>query len=119
MTINQDDKFISITRTSRSSGWNGLCAAQVFLTEQHPVHFKFLLILIVVELRSCSKSNLSVGSYSGGMDGRELTIGVITMKGDQITTTIGQKTITTTKECDTIYLCVYLHYPDNSVTFAI
>ena len=66
MTIDNVDASVSITKTSGSYGWDGLCAAQVYLTEQHPVHFKFLLkwansdrggIQIVV--RSCSESNLS------------------------------------------------------------
>ena len=127
MTISEDG---SITRTSRSNKWDGLCAAQVFLTEQHPVHFKFLLKHahysdhsgIQIVTRSCSKSDLSPDNYSGGMSGRDFTIGeevdgVITIGGGKITTTIGQKTMTTTKGCDTIYLCIYLNYPDNSVTF--
>ena len=125
MTINEDG---SITRTTSSNDWNGLCAAQVYPTEQHPVHFKFLLkhshsdrTGIQIVTRSCSKSDLSPGDFSGGMDGEDFTIGqevdgVITIGGGKITTTIGQKTMTTTKGCDTIYLCIYLHYPDNSVT---
>ena len=127
MTITKDG---SITKTSRSNGWDGLCAAQVYPTEQHPVHFKFLLKHshsdrsgIKIVTRSCSMSSLSADSFSGGMDGRYFlpnvggeVEGAITMNGGKITTTIGNKTITTTKECDTIYLCIHLYYPDNSVT---
>ena len=127
MTIKQDDN--SITRTSGSNGWNGLCAAPVY-PEQHPVYFKFLLKQsnfdrtgVQIVTRSCSKSNLSASNYSGSMDGSGFTIGeevdgVITIEGSKITTTIGHKTITTTctKGCDTIYLCIYLYYSDNSVT---
>ena len=127
MTITEDG---SITRTSRSRGWDGLCAAQVYPTEQRPVYFKFLLKHshsdrsgIQIVTRSCSKGSLSPGDYSGSMDGRyflpnigEEVDGAITMEGGKITTTIGNKTITTTKEYDTIYLCVYLYFPDNSVT---
>jgi len=65
---------------------------------------------------------LSASKYGGGMDGGGFTIGkevdgVITIAGNKITTTIGHKTITTNKDCDTIYLCVYLYHPGNAVTF--
>ena len=130
MTIKEDGLFVSITKM-KSSSWNGLCTAQVYLTEQDPVHFKFLLKEsstdrsgIQIVTRSCSQSNLLANSFSGGMDGSGFTIGkevdgVIIMKGNEITTTIGHNTITTTKECDTIYLCVYLHYTGNSVAFIL
>ena len=130
MTIKEDGPFVSITKTSRSNNWDGLCAAQVYPTEQHPVYFKFVLKHshsdrsgIQIVTRSCSKGSLSPGDTSGGMDGRyflpnigEEVDGAITMNGGKITTTIGCKTITTTKGCDTIYLCIHLYYPDNSVT---
>ena len=132
MAIDNVDTSVSITKISTSSNWDGLCATQVYLTEQHPVHFKFLLewsnsdrsgIQIVV--RSCSEDSLSAGDNSGGMDGNGFTIGkkvdgVITLKGDTITTTIGDKSMSTTKRHDTItvYLCIYLYYCNNLVTFS-
>ena len=129
VTIHMHDSR-SIIEKSRSNDWNGLCAAQVDLTENTPVHFKFLLnktntdhsgIQIVV--KSCLKGNLSANSYRGSIDvsgfttGKEVD-GVIIMKGNQISTTIGHKTMTTTKQHDTIYLCVHLYYFNNSVTFS-
>ena len=128
MTIDSDDTSVSITKTG-SSKWDGLCTTQVYPTEQDPVRFKFLLkqsqsdrtgIQIVV--RSVSRNNLSAGNSSGGMDGGGFNIGekvdgVITLKGDTITTTIGHKSVSTTKHHDTIYLCIYLYYVNNSVTF--
>ena len=130
MTIDRNDSSVSITKTG-SEDWNGLCAAQVYLKEQWPVHFKFSLTRshsnrsgIQIVVRSCSENNLSVGDYSGGMDGREFTVGnkvdgIITLKGNKIATTIGNKSMSTTKQHDTIYLCIYLFYCNNSVTFSI
>ena len=129
MTIKEDGPLVSITKTSISNGWNALCAMQTNLTELHPVNFKFVLkqshgdrsgLQIVV--RSCLERNLSVSHHSGGMDvngfmiGEEVN-GMIAMKGNTITTTIGRKTMTTTKQQDTIYLCVYSYYVNNSVSF--
>ena len=130
ITVNEDGPFVSIAKKS-SNGWNGLCAMRMILTEQHPVNFKFILNQsngdcsgIRVVLRSCLESNLSAGAYSGGIDVNGFTIGeevngMITMKGGRITTTIGHKTMTTTKQYDTIYLCVYSYYCNNSVSFII
>ena len=127
MTIKEDGPFVSITKIN-SCNWDGLCAAQVYLTEQDSVHFKFLLKEsnsdrsgIQIVTRSCSKNSLSVGDCSGAMDSKGFTIGetvdgMISLKGGKITTTIGHKTVTTTKGCDTTYLCIYLYYPGNSIT---
>ena len=128
--INEDGPLVSITKIS-TNGWNGLCAIQMILTEQHPVKFKFILnksnsdrsgIQLVV--RSCLESNLSAGAYSGGIDGNGFTIGeevdgMVTLNGSRITTTIGHRTMVTTKQHDTIYLCVHLYYSSNSVSFVI
>ena len=131
MTIDKYATSISITKTGQRN-WDGLCTAQVYPTAQEPVHFKFSLkqshsdrsgIQIVV--RSLSKNDFLVENYSGGMDGEGFTIGekvdgVITLKGNTITTTIGHKSMSTTKQKhDKIYLCIYLYYYNNSVTFSV
>ena len=130
MIIDTNVTSVSITKTS-SDNWNGLCAAQIYLTEQQPVHFSFLLTRshldhsgIQIAVRSCSENNLSAGNSSGGIDGGGFTVGnkvngVITLKGNKITTTIGNKSMYTKKQHDTIYLCIYLYYCNNSVTFSI
>ena len=131
MTTNTDGSLVSITRTSISNSWDGLCAVQISHTSQLPVAFKFILnqsnedrygIQIVV--RSCLESNLSAGNYSGAMDVRGFTIGkevdgMIAMEGGKIKTTIGHKTMTTKKQHDTIYLCVHSYYFSNSVSFVV
>ena len=125
MTINEG---VSISKTG-SDGWNGLCAAEVYPTEKAPVHFKFSLKQsnsdrsgIQIVTRSCLQGSLSASKYGGGIDARGFTIGkevdgVITISGNKITTTIGHKTMTSNKEYDNIYLCVYLYYSGNSVAF--
>ena len=131
MITNTDGPLVSITRKSNSDGWDGLCAVQISHIEQLPVNFKFILNQskedrsgIQIAIRSCLKSNLVANNYSGGIDGKGFTIGkavdgTITMKGGNITTTIGHETMTTTKQHDTIYLCVYLYYYNNSVSFVM
>ena len=126
MTVNER---VSISKTG-PDGWNGLCAAEVYPTVQGPIHFTFLLKPfnssrsgIQIVTRSCPLGHLSAGNYSGGMGTDDFTIGkeydgVISIKGNKITTTIGHKTMTTNKECDTIYLCVYLYYSGTSVVFS-
>ena len=136
MTIIKKDDHDSITKTysitkTCSDYWDGLCVTQVYPTEQQHANFKFLLQYsnsdcsgIQIVVRSCSKNDLSPGNYSGGMDvggfttGKEVD-GKIIIIGDKISTTIGHKTITTTNACDTIYLCVYLYYINNSVKFSV
>ena len=129
MTVKEDGPLVSITKKSFSNGWNALCAMQTILTEQHPVNFKFVVkhsngdrsgFQIVV--RSCLESNLSAVQHSGGIDVSGFTIGeevngTITMKGSAITSTLGHKTVTTTKYQDTIFLCVYSYYVNNSISF--
>ena len=130
MTVNKEGPLVSITKTSSSNDWNGLCAVQVCPTEQYPVHFKFTVKHsnrdrsgIYLDVKSCSESSLSTGVYpmAAGMDGNGFTTGeevdgLISMKGSKITTTIGHQTITTTaKQNRMIYLCVYLYFVDNSV----
>ena len=132
MAVHEDGPLICITKKSGSSGWNGLCAVHMSLTEyQYPVKFKFILkqsntdlsgIQIVV--KSCLESELSASDFSCGVDVNGFAIeenidGMITIKGGKITTTIGHKTMTTTRKHDSIYLCVYLYYASNSVSFII
>ena len=125
MTVNEG---VSISKIGLN-GW-GLCAAEVYPTEQAPVHFNFLLKQlsytdgIQIVTRSCPQGILSASKYGGGMDAGGFTIGkevdgVITISGSKITTTIGHKTMTCNKEYDTIYLCVHLYYSGNSVTFSV
>ena len=126
-----DGLLVTIIKKSKSNDWDGLCAVQMSLTEQHPVNFKFILnqingvsgIQIVV--RSYLERNMSV-VYSSNLDGIDVygfTIGKeigskIIVKGDKIFTTIGHRTISTTKRHDTIIcLCVYLYHCNNSVSF--
>ena len=131
MTVNKEGPFVSITKTSSSNDWNGLCAVQVCPTEQHPVHFKFTLKHshrdqsgIYMDVKSCSESSLvaSVYSITGGVDGTGFTKGeevdgLISMKESRITATIGHKTISTTaKQNRMIYFGVHLYYVDNSVS---
>ena len=131
IAVNENGPLVSITRKSNLNKWDGLCAVQMSLTEQLPIDFKVILeqsngdhsgIHIVV--RSCLESNLSTGSCLDGVDVNGFTIGeevdgMITMEGGEIKTTIGHKTMTTTKQQDMIYLCVYLYYCNNSVSFFI
>ena len=124
--IVDEDGFVS---KIGSNDWNGLCAAKVYPTTQGPIHFTFLLKQsdydlsgIHIVTRSCPQGNLLPSNFSGGMDARDFTIekeydGVISIEGNKITTTIGHKTMTTKKKCDTIYLCVYLYYSGTSVAF--
>ena len=134
MTVNKEGPLVSITKTSSSHDWNGLCAVQVCPTEQYPVHFKFTLKHsnrdrsgIYIDVKSCSESSLSANVYTVpvGMDGNGFIIGkevdgLISTKGSKITATIGHKTITTTAKLNQmIYLCVYLYYVDNSVSIFI
>ena len=83
------------------------------------MHFKFSLKQsdsgTQIVIRSLSKNKLiSEGDFSGAMDGRGFNIeekvdGIITLKGNIITTTIGHKSMSTTKQKhDKIYLCIYL-----------
>ena len=131
MIITKGTNNISITKTG-SSAWDGLCVAQVNTpTEQQPVYFQFSLTRansdrsgIQIVVRSLSEA-LSPSNFSGpgGMDGGGFNIGdevdgIISLKGDTITTTIGHKSSSITKQGDGIYFCIYLHYHNDSITFS-
>ena len=125
----EDGLLVTITKKSRSNDWDAICAVQMCLTEQLPVNFKFILnyvtmdnfgiqILVKSYLESnTSFSNLDSIGISGFIPGEEV-FGKITMKGRNIFTTIGHKTVCTTRRHDSIiYLYVYLYHSNNSVSF--
>ncbi|XP_065888370.1 BTB/POZ domain-containing protein 9-like [Dysidea avara] len=122
-----DGASVTITKLG-SSNWDGLCVLQVYPKEQFPVHFTFQikqtssdLSGIQLVVRSCLFSSLTADNFRGGVDGSvgHKVEGTIAIGNNNITTTIGGKTLNTTKQSDGIYLCVYLYYQNNSVIVTI
>ena len=128
-TLNNDDGSVTIHRVN-GTGWNGVCAARVHLTEQNPIYFKTQHLTgssCIFSLRSCPNNLVHFGGYGVyGQYSRPSGIeivnftgelnSVISLDGNNINATIGPSKICIAKEHTESYLCVYLYRNGDSVS---
>ena len=123
--LTKTSEGIAISRIGHVQTW-GLCSIQVFPTERLPVNFKIMIISgnhnIHLVTRSYEEDDPTIpsGIVKGGLNiaGFHQVEGTVSIRGNNIVTTLGSYTTTTPKQRG-IYLCIHMYYVGNEVEFSL
>jgi len=119
MTLSPDTEGVAIAKNS-GGNWDSLCLAQLHITEKYPLHFKLILKCcgsyhqgIKVGLRTCPSTNIAPYHSNGidmvGINTDEGMNGKVTVSGNYITISLGEKIKHVLKTNYEIYLCINMY----------